>query len=331
VRARLAHALNRRFAALSSQVSELRAEVQAGRTEMQELREAIAALGPALERIHDRVAEARVDDQVIGLLRELVIDDGANRRRLERLRARPDYELPYTAADPLVSICIATRSDRVDLLVERAIPSALAQTHEHIEVIVVGDGFDPLGDPRVRALDDPRLRVGSVAHRIVDRDRERARLIGATLPRVEARSLARGLWITDLDDDDALRPDAVAALLDTARQRHAEVASGLMAEHRPDGGDPRLLAGFPPDALPAWSGLPGDWRARACTAALSHPGLRFFTRVRAAAIAGAAGDLFLTIRMARVGVRFAVLDRVVYDYYPGPLWQPDGVAPGAGA
>ncbi len=238
------------------------------------------------------------------------------------MRALPDYLLPFEEPEPLVSICIPTRADRTDLLLERAIPSALSQTHPNIEVVIVGDGFDPGTDPRLRALDDPRLRFGTVTHRLVDRDAQRGWLTASTLPRQESRRVAQGAWITDLDDDDALRPDAVEVLLARARADRAEVVSGLMHQHSPGEDEPALIAGFPPEILPAWSGLADDWRARGCTAALWHTGLRSFTRIRAASLLGLPGDLFLTVRMARAGVRFAVVDDVVYDYYPGQLWDP---------
>ena len=337
LRGRLAHALDRRFAALSAQVGELQAALGTASAERDELRQAVdglagalAELGPAVDRLQGETAatrdavsalQGRLDDEVVALLRELLIDDVGNRRRLDRMREDPRYELPFTEPEPLVSVCIAARADRVDLLLERAVPSALAQTHEHIEVIVVGDGFDLAADPRVRALRDPRVSVHCTTHRSAVRDPHRAWLTGATLPRMEARGRARGLWITDLDDDDALRPDAVASLLEHAKGQRAEVTAGLIAQHEPGGDEPTTLRGFPPQIVPDWSALPDDWPARTCTAALSHHGLRFFTRMKAAALLGTPGDLFLTIRMARAGVRIAVLDRVVYDYYPGSLWE----------
>ncbi len=337
LRARLARSLDRRFAVLSEQVGELREGLRNASAERDEQRqavaqvaEAVAELSSAVERMHDDATaihdglttmQQRLDGEVVSLLRELLIDDAGNRRRLDRLRTDPLYERPFTDPDPLVSICIAARADRVDLLVDRAIPAALGQTYEHVEVIVMGDGFDLAADPRVRSLDDPRLRVHSTTHRSVDPDPHRTWLTAATLPRMEARGQARGLWITDLDDDDALRPDAVASLVEHAQATRAEVTAGLIAQHEPGRDRPTTLRGFPPEIVPGWSTLPAGWQARTCTAALSHPGLRFFTRFHAAALLGTPGDLFLTIRMARAGVRFAVVDRVVYDYYPGSLWE----------
>lgn len=331
VRARIARALDRRFGALDARLAGTSAEVEASRRELAEVRDAVAENRAALAELHAAVTalepalgriQARVDDdEALGLLRALVLDDAGNRRRLEALRAAPSYALPYDHPDPLVSICIATRADRTALLLERALPSALAQTHPSIEVVIVGDGFDPRSDPRLAAIDDPRVRFGDLTHRIAGPDPDTRWLVGATLPRQESRRLARGLWITDLDDDDALRPDAVEGLLELARDSRAEVVSGLLEQHAPEGGDPRVISGFPPGFSPDWSGLPADWGHRACTAALWHEGLRFFVRLHLAETLGVPGDLFLTIRMARAGVRFAQLDRPVYDYFPGRLWD----------
>jgi hypothetical protein len=40
------------------------------------------------------------------------------------------------------------------------------------------------------------------------------------------------------------------------------------------------------------------------------------------------GDYFRLERMVRAGVRFGMLDEIVYDYYPSSLWQrpPDPAA-----
>jgi hypothetical protein len=285
-------------------------------SEVAQLRKEVTALAAAIQR-----AEARLDDDVLALLRVLVADEAGNRRRLEDLRATPDYERPFDDPAPLVSICIPALASRMELLLERALPSALGQTHAHIEVVIVGDGHDPRVDPRLATLSDSRVRLGDVTHRISG-TRYGQWFAGSTLPRQEARRLARGLWITDLDDDDALREDAIEKLLAHARATRAEVTSGLIEQHHPDGTRPHHIAGFPASTMPDWSGLPADWAGRACTAALWHHGLRFFVRVHAAELIGVPDDVYLALRMARAGVRFAQLDEPVYDYWPGALWDP---------
>jgi hypothetical protein len=51
-----------------------------------------------------------------------------------------------------------------------------------------------------------------------------------------------------------------------------------------------------------------------------HGGLRLFARDYVAGNVGQPGDFFRLERMVRAGVRFGMLDEVVYDYYPSTLW-----------
>jgi hypothetical protein len=100
---------------------------------------------------------------------------------------------------PLLSIIIPTYN-RPHLL-PRAIESALSQTMQDLEVVVVDDRSEPPlrlhenGDPRVKLIRQPRNR-GSVA----------ALNAGARA--------ARGRWIAHLDDDDRLLPHMAEVSLD---------------------------------------------------------------------------------------------------------------------
>ena len=90
-------------------------------------------------------------------------------------------------SNPLLSIIIPTHNR--PHLVSRALSSALEQTMEDLEVIIVDDGSEPALDlppnPRVRLIRLEKSR-GSAA----------ARNIGT--------NEARGRWVTYLDDDDRL-------------------------------------------------------------------------------------------------------------------------------
>lgn len=304
-------------------LTEIQAELRATRSELAAIQSGLTENSALMQRVHERLT-----GEVSGMLRALVTEEAANRRRLESLRSRPDYRRPFEEADPLVSICIPTQPGRLDLLLERALPSALEQTYPSIEVVIVGDGFNPRMDPRVRRLTDARIRVGDVTHRITDPDPELHWLMGCPLARQEARRLATGLWITDLDDDDALYPDAVEQMLALSQRSGAEVTRGLIEQYEPGEPEPRLIAGFPVGMAPDWSGLDDEWDMRVCTAALWHHGLRSFTRQHVASVLGVPEDLLLTIRMARAGVRFARLDQAVYKYYPGTLWNTASPEPG---
>jgi Glycosyl transferase family 2 len=262
----------------------------------------VRSLPPALADFNAQ--QAAVDERLEAMLRFVVDGDAENRRRLHALRNSLEYALPFEDPDPLVSVTIATR-DRAETLVSRALPSILAQTHRNIEVLIVGDAAGPEVAEAVAAVVDPRVRYANLTQRTTAHpDPARHRLVGSTIPRNEATRLARGLWLLHFDDDDTLHPDAIASLLELARASRAEVVYGGFVMHRAGWPDATLMA-FPPElGRFGWQG------------ALAHAGLRFFERELIAAYFDLPGDVYLMQRMLRTGVRFALLERVIWDYYP---------------
>jgi glycosyltransferase involved in cell wall biosynthesis len=100
------------------------------------------------------------------------------------------------SARPLVSVIVPTR-DRAELVAE-AVRSAVRQSHEQLEIVVVDDGSRPplalpedlTGDPRVTIL---RLE----------------RSVGAGAARNIGVRASNGPLLAFLDDDDTWRPDKV--------------------------------------------------------------------------------------------------------------------------
>ena len=248
----------------------------------------------------------RLDGEVAPLLRTIAADDPGHRRRLEALRGDPSYAAPWEEPDPLVTISIPVWN-RPRLLAERSLPSALAQTHANVEVLVAGDAAGPEIAAVVEAAGDPRARFVNTTHRVT-RTGSSHWLTASTLPRNEAYRLARGRWLVDLDDDDALRPDAVEKLLAHAREHRLEVAYGDLEQHHPDGTTKRIGAFPPAFGHFGWQG------------AIVHAGLRFFAREHVAADLGLPGDWFRAHRMLRAGVRIGRLERVTCDYFPSSMW-----------
>ncbi|MEO8687505.1 MAG: glycosyltransferase [Solirubrobacteraceae bacterium] len=287
-----ARALDRRFDALAAEQS---ARLDRLAAQLEQLTQAVQATQASVEALSP-------------LLRTLASDDPGHRRRLHTLRAEPGYTAAWEEPDPLVTISIPTRR-RPRLLVERSLASALAQTHERLEVLVIGDAAGPEIAAAVEGVGDPRVRYVNLTHQFVREDGEHW-LTAATLTRNEAYRSARGHWLVDLDDDDALRPGAVAALLAHARAERLEVAYGVLEEHHP-GGATKRLGGFPPaHGEFGWQG------------AVVHAGLRFFERELVASDLGWSGDWFRAQRMLRAGVRIGHLEQVTCDYYPSFLWGP---------
>jgi hypothetical protein len=313
LRRRAADTLDRRFATLAERLDQLEAMLAAQQT----ARDGQAAeLALRLDRIEAALADQGAAlasqqatlDGIPPVLRSLAADDPGHRARLAAMRSAPDYAKPWEQADPLVTIAIPTR-DRPELLTDRALKSALAQTHANLEVIVVGDAAGPDTEAAVAAAGDPRVRFVNLTQRF-ERGDDSQWLTAATLARNHAYGLANGLWLLDLDDDDSLRPDALERLLEHAREQRAEVAYGVLEQHLPDGSTSRL-GGFPP-----------RYRQFGWQGGIFHQGLRLFARELVAADLGLPGDWFRMYRMLRAGVRIAHLDAVTCDYFPSTQWGP---------
>lgn len=102
--------------------------------------------------------------------------------------------MPNAIGLPLVSAVIPTHKRPTLLL--RAVRSALGQTYENLEVIVVIDGVEPETATMLAELNDPRLKTITLEQ---NRGGNTARNIGI--------STARGEWIALLDDDDEWMPE----------------------------------------------------------------------------------------------------------------------------
>jgi hypothetical protein len=136
-------------------------------------------------------------------------------------------------SDPEVSIVIPTR-DRPGL-VRRAIASALTQTLQSVEILVVDDGsLDPVAPP-----DDGRVRV-------IRQQRPR----GPCTARNVAMAAARGRWITFLDDDDELERHMLEVSLRAAAASHLPAPVAVLSGIDVVGPDGRLLERRLPVTLP---------------------------------------------------------------------------------
>lgn len=126
--------------------------------------------------------------------------------------------------DPLVTVVISAYRPGEPLLT--AVRSVLAQTWRHTEVLVVDDASGPGHDDvlaRAEAL-DPRVRV------------IRQPVNGGTYrARNTAMAQARGAYLTTLDSDDWLHPQALAVLVGALEEDPSLVASrALGARVSPD-------------------------------------------------------------------------------------------------
>jgi len=305
LRRRLAHALDRRFAAVHVRLDDL-----TGRLERIE-----AAASAESERDEERrrivmSLSDQIADELAPALRLMAADDAGARRRLDAARLFPDYELAFEDAEPLVSVIIPTYG-RGELLRDRTLPSVLAQTHERIEVLVIGDAAGPETAAVLDRFDDPRIEYVNLTQRYEYPDEHRHWLAATTLARNEGYRRAHGRWLFDTDDDDRVPTDAIERLLTHAREQRLEAVQGTIREQLPDGGSRPIV--------PTVMQLP-------LKGAVVHAHLRFFDREHVASAFGVPGDWFRGERMVRAGVRIGFVDWVTYDYYPSSLWEPDGQA-----
>lgn len=149
--------------------------------------------------------------------------------------ARAKYEHLYQdqTESPLISVYIPTYN-RAQLLMERAVPSVLAQTYRNFELIIIGDSCTDNTEELVLRINDSRIRF----YNLPDRKQrypdnpENHWLAGGVVPANKALSMARGEWIARIDDDDIWTPDHIEALLRFAQKGNYEFVSGAYIEER---------------------------------------------------------------------------------------------------
>lgn len=223
-----------------------------------------------------------------------------DRIALRHARAGRDVCWLSDDPDPLVTIRITTYN-RAQLLAERALASALRQSYERLEILVIGDGTDAETDRMMAGVTDPRVRYVNL--RRVTPNVPAGHAYWATLG-IRAMNaaivLARGEWLAPLDDDDEFTDDHCELLLAEARRRRLEFVYSV-SELVPTG-----------DTI-------GSWPMRA--AGLTHGsvlysmGLGFMQYNPNCWRRGEPQDWNLFRRMAEIGTTIGFLDRITYRYF----------------
>ena len=286
-------------AALDARIHEVLQRLDVLAEQVEETR---VSLFDAVARVHADMA--RREERDFEVLRVIHDDERRNRQRVNALRATPEYEAAFTEDEPLVSIVIPTH-DRFELLRDRSLPSALAQTYERFEIRVVGDAAPPETEEVVRSFGDDRLHYFNVAphrmHQIEPVDRWRS---AGTIPYNEGLWTAQGSWITPFADDDILRPDAIESMLAFNRGRGVEFGYGQVEARFPDGRveEPNH---FPPELF--HTSLLGG---------LFLTGLRFIDYDLSCYLFEDPNDWSQVRRMAAAGVRIGFNEHVVAEYFP---------------
>ncbi len=157
---------------------------------------------------------------------------------------------PEDAVDPLVSVVIPV-VDETDRLVRRAVRSALAGSHERVEVIVVRPAWDAhegLGDPHALPQ-DPRVRLVPArrAGKMPPAGTAMARAATSGLLLRAGLAAARGQWIAPLSPEGEFEFDHIEVLLGVALEHQVEFVYGqaLIDAGRSVG---VLIGSWPPNA-----------------------------------------------------------------------------------
>jgi hypothetical protein len=227
-----------------------------------------------------------------------------DRARLAQIRRAGEYELAYREQEPLVSVVMPTY-ERAELILERALPSVLAQDYERWELLIIGDCIAPGQAGLLRGIRDRRVFF----HNLKARGKYPAQglsrwLVAGSKPYNFGLRVARGRWITHLDDDDEYTSTHISLLLDLARRRRVEWVHGkVLLRPRDDDGEIAIDC-----EVPTFGRL-------AQPSSLYHAGLKTFRYNPRCWQYGYPGDWDLWERFLEARVSHAHLPEVVGYYY----------------
>jgi hypothetical protein len=231
---------------------------------------------------------------------------GTDDERRLLTQARGDGDVCWAATDeaePLVTVRIATYN-RGPLVVERAISSAIRQTYERLEILVIGDHCDEATERAVTSVRDPRLRFINLTERgLYPTDPPLRWMVAGAAPMNAALAIAQGSWIAPCDDDDEMTDDHVEVLLREVRQRRLEFVWSK-AEMEVEAGTWAEVGRWPL----AWGGITHG-------SVLYAAGLRFFRHNENTWKLAEPGDWNLWHRMQAAGVKMGFVDHVTYRHY----------------
>jgi glycosyltransferase involved in cell wall biosynthesis len=124
-------------------------------------------------------------------------------------RQTSEYQAPFDAQQPLVSVCVPTY-DRPNLLVDRCVKSVIVQTYRNIEIIIVGDCCTEETGELLSQIADSRIRYENLSERgAYPADPKGRWLVGGSAAVDRAMELATGDFITHLEFTQKTRADLV--------------------------------------------------------------------------------------------------------------------------
>jgi hypothetical protein len=202
--------------------NEYKAELQALRLHNETQDAQLEALKAQVAHIYTRSAgiprEQLRLDFALGELEGL----GKLYAELREARETAEFQSAFDDPSPLVTVITVT-AHRPDLLVDRCLKSIREQTYRNLQILVVGDHCIDETPERVTRLNDARIEFHNLPKRGpypkpgIDRW-----YVAGTNASNASRGLAKGKFITYLDDDDKYEPNRIEMLLAVAQEQRAE-------------------------------------------------------------------------------------------------------------
>ena len=242
---------------------------------------------------------------------------------LKLMRATHEHLYYDTKEDPLVTVYTPTYN-RARLLLERALPTVLAQTYKKFEYIIVGDCCTDDTQKLLSEVNDPRIKFYNLPERNYryPPTAENHWLAGPVVPANQGLKLARGKWIARIDDDDTWTPDHIEVLLRFAQKENYEFVSAAYLVERH--GNKRSIAGvyaedpyytrkkeLPKNTGPLIGGT-STWLYRSYLSFFKYNlncWRKAWNRVN---------DIDLSLRIYKARVRMSFLDQIVLYVSPRP-------------
>ncbi|MDT8318411.1 MAG: glycosyltransferase family 2 protein [bacterium] len=150
-------------------------------------------------------------------------------------RVSDEYNKVYEKDEPLVTVCVGTYN-RARLLLDRSIKSILAQDYENLQLIVVGDCCTDETEKLISTIEDERLHFVNLSERgNYPEDPDFRWMVAGTATVNHALELAKGDFITHLDDDDEYTPDRIGKLIQFIKETKADIVWHPFWVENPDG------------------------------------------------------------------------------------------------
>jgi len=138
-------------------------------------------------------------------------------------RTTREYQSVFSESEPLVTVCVATYN-RAELLGSRSLSSLVNQSYKNIEIIVIGDCCTDDTESTVRRFEDSRIHFVNLPERGRYPEEQQHRwMVAGTTPMNHALSMAKGSFITHLDDDDEHDQRRIELLVKLAQEKKAEI------------------------------------------------------------------------------------------------------------